>query len=195
MTGRRPYGSKFRKPRECPGGCGTQVWNPGVCQDCRRLIRLGKDHNLWLERQQAFKRYSVGVAHIRTDTHARDRDNEAVRAILKTIADWLRTRQPEAYCNLDYPGSVELHDGRRVAEQINVQGELFGQDPRSIQCLLTEDEATFLKALYTNLKDIADDYYREGFEKGRSVLAGLADGTMTVEQANEWCRKYRKPEV
>jgi len=186
----RPYKAKYRKAHKC-AGCGEDVWNPpDLCHDCRRLLAYAKERIRIDESEPAWKRYVVGLGHFSMKTPVYSSTEEEVLAPIRdTLRKWLETKAT-AFTWFFQDGMRGETYGGKGTSRINCDGRTNDFVGARVTCLLSDEEADFIQTLIKDLRGVADFYYREGFEQGRKLLQGIAEGSLTVDQVNNYCERY-----
>ena len=164
----------FRKPRTCEA-CGEEetVWNPPlVCNKCRETL-----HTAWAQHQtktHEAKKYPVNFA-VYMPNNCLGPGHEHV----STIRDALFSLFPR--------GSTYPDDG---FERGSLIGSATKRQDTDDWRIMTPNQALHLGKILTALHEVADTVYREGFEQGRNLLAGIANGTLSTDDVNKWCQRY-----
>jgi len=167
----------FRHRRRCEA-CGEEGLisrPPLICERCRLLLV-----EAWRTRQAAgVKAYRVwpnisvkdyNTPHGRTISAV----SEAFRYLARHVTSYDLQK-------------LDLEDGGEIAKR---RGE-----PDSWRWVLTPTQAEVLDTAICGLRKLVKQAYTDGFERGRSLLAGIADGSLSVNDVNEWCRRYGATEV
>lgn len=158
---------RYRKPRRCEA-CGKEdvIYSPpNICHDCRILLR-----EAWEANHLADKKMYRVLAYISTSASSRLTSpiTDAMKGLARVI-DF-------------YEGNgMGLESGRAIGSDSHMNDWRWVMTER--QALLVENA---LKALET----VVDEAFREGFKKGRSLIQGMAEGSLSADTVNEWCEHY-----
>lgn len=173
---------RHRKP--CPGCKAVDQYRIGddVCEECKRLIKIGREEKdrseaLGKKKRKLF-RLPGACYHLpyipagKDDRDHRNRAPDVFQGAFWKLAQLVGKGSPV------YPGSqgykidpIVVPDG---SERSGFSDVVLEIDPEIV------DQLTLL---YNMTSEIADNRFKEGFESGRNVLTGLQDGSLSMDEA------------
>lgn len=174
---------RFRKPRRCEA-CGTEdvIWAPPlICNECRQLLRTE-----WTRRQKwlpTVRRWKV-CDYVPSPDHTAPH-NQLVRDVRNGLAALV-----ERVAVYGDPDGRGIADGDRELAQV----EQRRVPVDTWRWVMTPRQAELVENALLAARDVVDQAYRDGFERGRRMIAGLADGSLSASEVNKWCARYGHPE-
>lgn len=174
---------RFRKPRRCEA-CGRAdviFAPPLICNECRQLLR-----DEWTRRQKwlpTVRRWRV-CASVPTPDYTAPH-SRLVNTIRNAICALV-----EQVGRYGDPNGRSIEDGDRVLAQVDSRRE-----SSDAWCwVMTPKQAELVEAALLATREVVDQAYRDGFERGRRMITGLAEGSLSVNEVNAWCARYGQKE-